>query len=217
MAGKETTPRTVSLSPDPHYWMALGKFVERFAGAETSLFVYLHVFAGIHHQVARALLGGHVDQLNGWVRRLWRAKRPDPDSKEVVEVALDQLTLINKMRSYVVHYPSIFTSDRGRVTSNITRALLYDDDHVKEYRISPYILDDMSFDLDKIGHHFTYGMLLANNPGRDREELRASLPALGDAWRYIPPPDHGRQAGSSARRGRGRPTTRPIPPGSFPG
>jgi hypothetical protein len=76
----------MSFIPDPHYWLALGEFVERFALAEISLFGYLARCAGIPRPTANAMLSGnHADQMIKLVRRLWPVKPPDEDLRDKVD------------------------------------------------------------------------------------------------------------------------------------
>jgi hypothetical protein len=193
MANKKLKPGSVtpqrrsfiSHIPDPHYWLALGEFVERFALAEISLFAYLARCSDIPRATANAVLSGnHADQMIKLVRRLWQVKPPDNDLRDKVEDALTQFNIINEVRANVVHYGSFFTDDNGRVSSNVSRALTLTERHFREIRVSPYILKDMSTDLEKIGHHFVYANLAILDPRVPREELAGGLPALADAWRY---------------------------------
>jgi hypothetical protein len=180
----------ISHIPDPHYWLALGEFVERFALAEIALFAYLARCADIPRATANAVLSGnHADQMIKLVRRLWQVKPPDNDLRDKVEDALTQFNIINEVRANVVHYGSFFTDDKGRVSSNVSRALTLEERHFREIRVSPYVLKDMSIDLEKIGHHFVYANLAILDPRVSREELAGGLPALADAWRYKRPED----------------------------
>jgi hypothetical protein len=179
----------VSVTKDPAYWQALGEFIEAFAGAETMLFNYLVACAGMSHKAGRAIIGGsHQEQLIGMIRRLWATNPPDADIMEKAKPALDQFSSINTVRNSLVHYSSFVTSDKGRVSSSITRAHP-GEAKFHEYRISDTILNDMTADLGKISHHFTYCLVTTIEYRRfitkaARDDLANGLPALNAAWRY---------------------------------
>jgi hypothetical protein len=188
----------VSMVPDPAYWQSLGQFIEAFSMAEVGLFVYLPVCSGIPNRIARALVAGfHADQLITAIRNVWQISPPDKDVKATVDPALVQLKEISKIRNSVAHYVSLVVSNKGRITSKITRALTEREEHLQEYRISPEIMSAMIADLEKIGQHITYGTLVTLEPNVSRDEQRRGLPALAASWQYKP---HKHQPQSPPRR-----------------
>jgi hypothetical protein len=173
----------------------LGEFIETFASAETMLFNCLILCANLNHATARVLFSGiHVNQIVDMIRKVWEVITPHPDVQKKLDdpadgpetlSALSQFTVINKKRNSMVHYVSFLTSDQGRVSSNITRAATKK--RLREFRVSPDILKDMSTDLEKISDHLQYAISVIADPGASRDELAHGLPALAASWRYKEP------------------------------
>jgi hypothetical protein len=204
-ASQKSSRTRISFIPDPDYWLALGEFVESFAFAEISLFSCMAATVGISHSVAKAVVGGqHADQLITVVRRVWQVKPPDEDIRQKVNGALTQLALINEIRGSVVHYPSFDTDDKGRVSSNVSRALTLTQRHHREVRVSPNVLKDLSADLKKISQHLTYAAVATLDHRTPRAELAGRLPALADAWRYKRDEDQSRSKPTRKERRRQR-------------
>lgn len=152
-------PRVASAVKDPAYWQALGKFIEAFAFAETLLFNYLAALSGTSHAISRALFGSdHADTLIDAVRRVRATLPPDDDLMNKTELALTQFKLISRTRNSVVHYVSIETSDKGRISSNITRAR--QDKLIVEYRASVAALEEMTIDLERVAQTLLYCQLV---------------------------------------------------------
>jgi hypothetical protein len=176
---------------DPAYWQALGEFIEAFAQTETLLFNYLIALIGVSHAVGRALFSGdHVDALVDTVRRVARASPPDRDIVEKLEPALTQFKIINTTRNSIVHYVSMVASDKGRISSNITRARSAE--QVIEFRASLDSLREMTTDLERVSQVFLYCQLTSRAggprvPQLAREDLVNQLTALSAAWLYIQP------------------------------
>jgi hypothetical protein len=192
------SPLTISVLPDPAYWQALGQFIEGFALGEVGAFAYLAACAGIRNLTARALLSGaRADQLIVAIRKVWQIKSPDDDIREKVDTALTQFKHISAVRNSAVHYASFVISDRGRITSNVSRALTRE--HVREFRISPEVMTAMITDLEKISHHLTYGLVATIDSRVSRDELLRDLPNLAASWQYKP---HEHQPQSPPKRKR---------------
>jgi|SRR5580658_8498641 hypothetical protein len=194
-AAPTVPPRAISMQPDPAYWQALGRFIEAFASTETTLFNYLIALVDVPHAVGRALFSGdHVDTLIGTVKRVALVTTTASDVKDTLEPALTQFKIIGSARNSIVHFVSMVTSDKGRVSSNITRARSAE--HIKEFRASVETLNEMTTDLERISQSFVYCLLTSPGGGRPplpqhaRAYLTSQLPALNVAWLYIPPQDH---------------------------
>jgi hypothetical protein len=152
------------------------------------LFAYLTACARLDHPIARALLSGlHADQLITAIRRVWEIRPPDSEIREVADSALVQFKAINEIRNSVAHYVSFVASDRGRVISNITRALTAE--RIREFRISPDIMTAMIGDLEKIGQHMTFALIATVDPHAKREDMRRELSTLAASWQYKRPED----------------------------
>jgi len=195
--------RTVSLTPDPAYWQALGEFVEAFAHIEHFLFNGLTLASGVSPRVAKALFSGTraLDAIS-LLRRISEISPPSANRDELEDV-FAQITAINMIRNSIVHYASIMTSDSGRITTNWARALT--PERIAEHRISPDMLKDMSADLDKAGNHFVSLWTLGSLTLAQRAE---ELPPLARAWRYKRPQgdsNQSRKSGQTAKRDRRTP------------
>jgi hypothetical protein len=146
---KDHAGRTLATTHNPAYWQALGEFIEAFSSAEIGLLHYLVLSAKLRHDVARALLSGvHVDQMISFARRMWQVLPPDADIAEKLSGVLEQFKIISDTRNSMVHYVSLVSSDKGRISSNLTRALT--DRHIREDRVSPEIPQEMTTDVRKI-------------------------------------------------------------------
>ena len=111
------TGRTLATIHDPSYWQALGEFIEAFSGAEMGLLHYLTSCAKVRNDVARALFSGvHVDQMISFVRRVWQVIPPDADIAEKMSGVLEQFKIISDTRNSLVHYVSLVSSDKGRIS-----------------------------------------------------------------------------------------------------
>jgi hypothetical protein len=198
------SPRSISIVRDPAYWQALGEFIEAFASAETMLFTYLAVCANIPNSTAKALLSGiHADQIVSLIRRVWEIRPQTSGTTKRLERAFAQLTEINKIRNNVVHYASFVTSDKGRVSSNVTRALTRDRRRLKEFRVSSDILGDMTVDLETISQNLTYALTAIIDPGGiSPETAQRELPALDAAWRYTDPEEQNQSHRTPRKRDR---------------
>jgi len=114
-----------TLRADPAYFRALGLFVDQFAQVEGALFRFLSVFAGVDHEIARAILSGaRVDAACSFLRRIPDVKGRAKNPRNVnLPRVLEQLLIINNVRNDILHYGTMITEGGARVTSNIDRAL----------------------------------------------------------------------------------------------
>ena len=90
----------------------------------------------------------------------------------------------------------MFGGQPDKHASNISRARTKE--HVQEFRISPEIMSTMTFDLVKISHHLTYGLIATIDLSVSRDDLSRDLPTLADSWQYT---EHQRPAPSRPKRG----------------
>lgn len=100
----------------------------------------------------------------------------------------------------MVHYVSFVTSDKGRISSNITRAATAE--RTREFRVSSDTMRDMITDLEKIIAHILYAENIISDPHLSRDDLKRDLPALAASWRYKPPKDLGPSKPKRRRRNR---------------
>jgi len=203
----ESDPPMIRFEDDPVYWQALGEFVEGFASIEAMLALTLSQYAGIRPLIGRAVFSGlRPDTAMSQVRRIMEISDRGEGAREEIEHIFAQVAILNDARNQVVHYPSFIIEGFGRVVSNASRS------HVprtlRELRVSPDILRDMSADLRVIS------VLLVNHAFRDQlsKEERASFDAeLARPWRYKPPAQSHGPKPSKERSGRQKRPERPPP------
>ena len=192
-------PRSVTLESDRTYLAALGEFIETFATIETVIFNALISYANMPVPVGRALLSGtRVDQAIDFINRLFEAGLVPQNERAEIADALTQLRAINNFRNTLVHHNSFVTSDRGRVVSNVSRALT--PARIREHRTSPEILAGAIHDLIKIGNALLAVRFMRGVPPLARAK---ELPILSDAWRYKPD-ELSTHEGAGKDRNRGR-------------
>jgi len=191
-----------SFPDDPKYWEALGRFIETFGLTEVVIFNYLFTHASVPRRTAIALLGGaHADQLGDLIRRVWVSVEPEGKIREIIDKCLVQLKLINNVRGNLAHFPSFVHSEKGRITTNISRYL--STKHLKEFRISPEILATIVHDLQLIQKRVVYATAITAGQSFLREHPNAIL-VLEGAWRYMPPEDQPEKPKSSKQGRRER-------------
>jgi hypothetical protein len=143
---KPPKPRHVFIKPDPSYLRVLGNFVEAFAQLEAMMFQSLRFYAGVETPTARALFSGtRVDAAMQNIRRIWEVHPIAPGRKADMENLFQQIKLIADLRNKIIHYGTIVTSDKGRITSTVSRALT--PDRVEEHRARKKDLSAMIDDI----------------------------------------------------------------------
>ena len=179
--------RSVSMTADPAYWQALGKFIETFAGIEILLFNYLAALSGMRNDIARIFYGeDQAHSLITLIRQVMALRSPGMELKGKTELALDQLQKISVIRNRLVHYVSFVTSDKGRIISNIAR--VKNGKAIIEYRASTSALGEMTADLETISHLLVYCLLgLTRRTAAERAEMAADLPRINNQWQYTQP------------------------------
>lgn len=169
------------------YLIGLASFIEAYALFEASLFSYLEKTADIHGAMAIIAFGGlNVQGKQGAIYRIWRVTPPNPKiEKEVREVFKRSLD-ITEVRNSMLHYGSIVTTDRGRITTDMARALKASE--ATTHRVTGDTLTAMKLDILKCGTHL---ISLAIRPTFSLDERRAAVPgsALENAWRYTHRPN----------------------------
>jgi hypothetical protein len=176
--------RSIILQSDPAYWQALGQFIEAFAVVEASIFTTLAYYAKVTPSVARALFSGtRVDASISYIRRIWEV-RPlkAPGRRADLDAIFQQLKAMTDMRNRILHYGTIVTSDRGRITSTHHRALV--PDKIEERRASVQDLMDMTHDTALIANALLWDLHPETRAKRGTRGY--TQPILGSAWRYKP-------------------------------
>lgn len=169
------------------YLSGLGAFIEAYALFEASLFSYLQKLADVYGAMAIIAFGAlNVQQKQSAIYRIWRVNQPDPEiEKEVREVFKRSLD-ITEVRNSMLHYGSTVTTHKGRITTDMPRALKASE--ATEHRVTGETLMAMRMDILKCSTHL---ISLAIRPTYSLEQRQAASPgsALEHAWRYTHRPN----------------------------
>jgi hypothetical protein len=212
----EMTNITVGKIPNQDaYCAALGRFVHAYATVEFWAQILLTEQLHLDIPVAKALLNGvRVRDVMSRMRRVREALGEDEDSRFSVELkrVFDQIALISTARDDVLHYGAWQRKGgKGTIVSNWRHA--HRVDKLREFEISPEILDNMSWDLELIegrskvllqdlnGDLSRAGVKLDDYPEIWREPWRYKPTQLGNTRQPIggTPPKRSRQQKSSRK------------------
>jgi hypothetical protein len=196
---KPPKPRHIFLKPDPSYWRVLGNFVEAFADLEMMMFLSLRFYARLDSDIARALFSGtRVDTAIQYIRRIWEVRPIAPGRKADMENMFGQIKLISDLRNKIIHYGTFVTSDKGRITSTVARALT--PDRVEEHRATKKDLAAMIDDLRLINAALMWDLLPP--PAGTVETLTQQTPILLQPWRHKPEPQAARRKAAQGKKRR---------------
>lgn len=190
---KSPKNRKVTIRHDPRYWRVLGQFIEAFSLLEHSFFDSLCFYAGVDRKMGVALFSGtRVEAAIQYIGRILDTNPIAPGRRTDLETIFKQAKAINGIRNKIIHYGSFVTSDKGRITSTISRALL--PSRVEEYRVSISIIKAMTTDITLICTSL-YWDKLANDPSKTQ-----ITPILLDPWRYKPEPPNPPQRAARGKK-----------------
>jgi hypothetical protein len=179
----------------------LGNFVEAFANLEAMMFQSLRFYARLDIDTARALFSGtRVDGAMQYVRRIWEVRPIAPGRKVDMENVFGQIKLINDLRNKIIHYGTFVTSDKGRITSTIARALT--PDRVEEHRATKKDLAAMVDDIRLINTALMWDFVPL--PTGTVATLTQQTPILLQPWRYKPEPRAARRKAAQGKKQRPR-------------
>jgi hypothetical protein len=194
----------MNASPKPDdtdaYYLALGRFIDKFAEAEKALLECLRVWSHMTTDTARAIFSGvRTEAASSYINRIidvmTEAASPDPKIKEKLQAikqdfqgVLTQLGHINATRNLIVHYGTIFNTEGDHYTSNKDWALTKE--RIRETPVSAQIMKQMTSDLEKIITHcnvmsFRY-ILDFDNPFGILGPHLPDEAALKSPWQYKP-------------------------------
>ena len=195
---KPPKPRHIFIKPDPSYWRVLGNFVEAFANLEAMMFQSLKFHAGVDTDIARALFSGtRVDAAMQYIRRIWEVRPIAPGRKADMENMFAQIKLMSDLRNKIIHYGTFVTSDKGRITSTIVRALT--PDRVEEHRASKKDLNAMIDDIRLINTALAWDYVPLPIPA-ELSTAHQQTPALLQPWKYKPEQPTARQKAAQGKK-----------------
>jgi hypothetical protein len=163
------------------YYLALGRFVDRFAQVEAAVFWALCATSQVPGLNAKAVFSGvRLEVACEHIRRIYEVN--GQALPKVLERAFPQLKIILAVRNSVLHYGYMAYPDLNWITSNERTAL---PTKAKELPISPEIMNQMDQDLGTIA--FSFGFHTAGfNPLPQEDMKRLETCALAP-WQYKSP------------------------------
>lgn len=159
------------------YYVALGRFIDRFSRAESAIEYVLRHYAGVGPKVAVAIFSGvRVDAATKQIKRLAESTKLTQERRTELEDCLTQLDVINGARNAILHFgANDIAEGKGVVTNELKRG-----ERATWFPISPDSLDKMFDDLRRI-----VTLLLMYHAGRPiPKSARAIVAALTPAWQY---------------------------------
>lgn len=97
------------------YWLALGKFVHRYAEIEAAMHQVLRIVSDVPDRTAQALFSGtRVSQATDIVKRLYTARRAHLPL--YLQKAFSQIGVVNKARDRLLHHGMQFEHGKIIVT-----------------------------------------------------------------------------------------------------
>jgi hypothetical protein len=120
----------------------------------------------------------------GLIRRVLDARKIEGPDRDSLEMALSHLALINKMRNEILHFGVVVAEGGDLVVSN--KLVAHVEKRLRETTISSQTLDNMTYDLDKIGVHLTVFTWRILAPGIEIKVPEFHV-RLRRPWRYKQP------------------------------
>lgn len=172
------------MNENDRYHLALGRFVEAFATAETSLHVLLWAVSATTVGVSRAIFSGtRARTAIDFIRRIAEAERmPLGDA---LDDAFTRFSTINTVRDRILHYGSNSSDGIGAARLVSNRLTAHSPNSLFELPVSPKMLHEMTEDSMKLAAIFA-GTAMSSAADQHPEvwrgfELRAQTP-----WLYKP-------------------------------
>ncbi|RVT89236.1 hypothetical protein [Sphingomonas crocodyli] len=103
------------------YYLALGRFIDHFAGIEQAFHSYLWIETAVDISVLKAILPDtRIGNVSSAIRKIWLSKGKEPPA--LFERAIQQAGILQSMRNNICHVRGGLT-DKGLVISNMEIAL----------------------------------------------------------------------------------------------
>jgi hypothetical protein len=196
----------------PAYYEALGGFVTEFARVETTLQQTLWLAAGVPATVARAIFSGlKVEGCLQFIKRVADAKNWSATQQAQLKEITDRLGPINKLRNDILHHgvsPDLSAPDSWLFSN---REFAHIPEKIREFAITPALLNGASADLSKLFHLSMLLGLYATDQKLGQSTERQLDRFLRPAWQYKPP-QPAKTAGRSPKAHPKRPRQRRASP-----
>lgn len=170
------------------YLLALGQFITDFSEVERMLNFVVWKFARLdtHEGVAKAIFSSmRVDACTNHLNRITRARKLQGLEITELQVILDQLGKIARVRNDIVHL-GISRHLSGRRYRIDNRQFAHVKDRLRETVVSPRILKAMSADLQNMFMRLVIHAPLRDVSTAEKRYYRRLYPLLTEAptWRY---------------------------------
>ena len=180
------SPAVSKLHPNEKYYLALGRFIQRFAGIEASLQSLLWRYAEVSPEIARSIFSGvRVDQAMSFIKRLHKSR--EIEMHPMMLNTLDQIGVINTARNLIIHYGAKFDKGEPQFVTNQRLAIRPED--AQWLPISVQAFDALTADISHI--HLCINLLAQRDQMKPERFERAVERALRRAWRYKHVPEVG--------------------------
>jgi hypothetical protein len=171
------------------YWRELGLFLELFASMEVFLIEALEHYCRLSPTAGRVLFSGlRAKDAGDHIKKILAASGVKGPRTAELEEALAQMSLLNTARNDLVHYgrQTLLSTSRRIIVSNIERAKLMAETHVRGFEATPDMLRAMSMDTLHI-----IWVLMAHSVNKREERRHRNHPlskeTLAWPWLYTPP------------------------------
>jgi hypothetical protein len=169
------------------YYLALGRFIDRYAACEGQTFFLTLATANMTMDVAQALLSGtRTTAAIKFMRRMYEARNATVPTR--LDAAFKQLGSITTLRDHLLHTGVVLSEAKDElVSTNWIRA--HAERAKKETKVSAELLDDMTADLDTISAILQVHFHLRYFPDAfsSAEDQRGLLYSEAQRpWRYTP-------------------------------
>ena len=131
------------------YYLALGRFIHTFSSVESRLKSYLARLLRIDAYTANAVFSGmRMKPAMDAIRRVY--ERNHQELPAIYGTVVNQLGQIQSARDWIVHFGARLYEQSKPVVTNARYA--HTAEAVREFPISPPLLDDMTSDLETIDY-----------------------------------------------------------------
>lgn len=180
------SPAVSELLPHERYYLALGLFVQRYAGIEARLQTLLWRYAEVPPEVARSIFSGvRVDQAMSFVKRLHKSR--EIEMHPMMIDTLDQIGVINTARNLIIHYGAKFDKGEPQFVSN--RRIANRPEDAQWFPISVQTLDALTADISHI--HLRINLLVQHDRMKQERFEKGVERMMQRAWRYKHVPEAG--------------------------
>lgn len=182
----EFSPAVSKLPAHERYYLALGRFIQRYAGIEARLQALLWRYAEVSPEVARSIFSGvRVDQATSFIKRLHKSR--GIEMHPMMVDMLDQIGIINAARNLIIHYGAEF--DKGEPQFVTNQRIANRPEDARWFPISAQTLGALTADIKHIQLRITL-LDQRDQMKPERFEKRADR-MLQRAWQYKHVPEAG--------------------------